>query len=594
MKKILIFLILNLILTTNAQEHQIDSLLSIYDKTNDIENKIKLHNKLIDNILDINDSTSQLKYLIRLCNNKHTKLDKLMCNFARQAYYLENDLNKKVINLAYENFSLLSDKDSTLISKNYFFIINAFTYLNKIDSIKKYYNEFLTTNYSNKYAFKIMFNVVRFYENHSYLEEANDVLTKLIPIAEKINDRHALGMLAYRKSGIYRKMKDYESALKSGFEAVKLLDSTKNKFLVAANYYKLSLTYSNLNDYNHALQYLDSAGALYKQLNAKRSFLVTQSKKANIYSNLEQIEKAKSILKYVINEQRKEKSDAYKINLAYSLNNYGINLVFEKKYEEAIKYFKEAKKIAKKYKMLNLLRSANYNLRECSYQLHRYKDAHDYLKEASKYKDSILKEKYETEIKELEIKYQTVKKEREIIKQNQIITKKELEKQQLLTGFITLSLIIFGLFIFIFKYSIKYKKNKAELNKLYKEIDKIRNKLIHKEKFTNTFNTVCNIKQFNKFLMKKYQIDRYELIEVWESIALGKNRKEYVEIKSKEYKNGISENTVKAWIKELYKKLKEFDQTNNSRYSDAKAVKEYYQNLINFQFSTDCNKIFQN
>ncbi len=467
-KLILTIFILISIIKANAQERQIDSLLSVYNKTNDLENKIKLQNKLLKILLHINDSTTQHKYFTRLCNNKHTKLDKLMCNFAWQAYYLENDQNQKVINLAYENFTLLNEKNSDLTSINYFFIINAFAHLNEIDSVKKYFDKFLTTNYSDRYAFKVMFSIVKFYEDHSYLEEANEVLTKLIPIAEKINDRHALGMLEYRKAGIYRKMKDYKSALQSGFKAAKLLDSTKNKFLVAANYYKLSLTYSNLNDYNHALQYLDSAGVLYKQLIDKHSFLLVQSQKALTLSNLNQTEKGKSILQYVINERRKEKSDEYKISLAYSLNYYGINLSYEKKYEEAIKYFKEAKKIAKKYKMLNLLRSTNYNLRECSYHLHRYKDAHDYLLEAYKYKDSILKENFETNLKELEVKYQTEKKEKEILqlqnetKSKQLALEKNSKKIWIL-GITLSAVLLFFILLGFFYYKLKQKKNIIEL-----------------------------------------------------------------------------------------------------------------------------------
>ncbi len=467
-KLILTIFILISIIKANAQERQIDSLLSVYNKTNDLENKIKLQNKLLKILLHINDSTTQHKYFTRLCNNKHTKLDKLMCNFAWQAYYLENDQNQKVINLAYENFTLLNEKNSDLTSINYFFIINAFAHLNEIDSVKKYFDKFLTTNYSDRYAFKVMFSIVKFYEDHSYLEEANEVLTKLIPIAEKINDRHALGMLEYRKAGIYRKMKDYKSALQSGFKAAKLLDSTKNKFLVAANYYILSLTYSNLNDYNHALQYLDSAGVLYKQLNDKHSFLLVQSQKALTLSNLNQTEKGKSILQYVINERRKEKSDEYKISLAYSLNYYGINLSYEKKYEEAIKYFKEAKKIAKKYKMLNLLRSTNYNLRECSYHLHRYKDAHDYLLEAYKYKDSILKENFETNLKELEVKYQTEKKEKEILqlqnetKSKQLALEKNSKKIWIL-GITLSAVLLFFILLGFFYYKLKQKKNIIEL-----------------------------------------------------------------------------------------------------------------------------------
>jgi hypothetical protein len=73
--------------------------------------------------------------------------------------------------------------------------------------------------------------------------------------------------------------------------------------------------------------------------------------------------------------------------------------------------------------------------------------------------------------------------------------------------------------------------------------------------------------------MNKYHIEKFEIIDVWGSIANGISRGSY----SKQRK--ISENTVKVWRKELYNILKKNSSETNSRYNNYQAVIEYYNNL---------------
>jgi len=83
-------------------------------------------------------------------------------------------------------------------------------------------------------------------------------------------------------------------------------------------------------------------------------------------------------------------------------------------------------------------------------------------------------------------------------------------------------------------------------------------------------------KSLKLFLMKKYNIKKYEIIDVWESIVNGLSRKEYA-ITTK-----INENTIKTWRNELYKKLKKTTFTT-TRYSDYKAVIEYYNSFLAYK-----------
>ncbi len=199
--------------------------------------------------------------------------------------------------------------------------------------------------------------------------------------------------------------------------------------------------------------------------------------------------------------------------------------------------------------------------------------------------DSILFEQQKAKEQTARIRFESAEKERKINRQQQIIIQNELEKQKLITGLLLLGMIALAIGIILISYFRKYKRNKSEIDKLIKEVHRIQEKLSQKSTASVEGTATCNIKQFHKFLMEKYEIERFELIDVWQNIAMGVSRKDYAE------KINISENTVKSWIKKLYAILKEHDHVNNadhSRFTDAKAVKEYYENLLDYNFSNQC------
>ncbi len=83
-----------------------------------------------------------------------------------------------------------------------------------------------------------------------------------------------------------------------------------------------------------------------------------------------------------------------------------------------------------------------------------------------------------------------------------------------------------------------------------------------------------DLDKFHAFLMKKYNIQRFELIDLWKNTATGVSRAEYAD------RTGISEDTIKSQMSKLYIKLrKKSNNPNILRYNKANAIIEYYQSL---------------
>jgi len=174
----------------------------------------------------------------------------------------------------------------------------------------------------------------------------------------------------------------------------------------------------------------------------------------------------------------------------------------------------------------------------------------------------------------IEAKYQNEKKEKELILKKQEVKTQKMEKQRFMLFSIILLFISALLFLAFRFYYTRYKRNKKELTRTIFEIKKIKKRFFVSQDIASNNNQHFTQKDFHKFLMNKFGIEKIEVIDVWESIANGVGRKEYAE------KMKISENTIKVWRKELYKKLKKATFSNtDERYSDYKAVVEYYNSL---------------
>lgn len=569
-KIVLIVLIFNSLFIC-GQQSKIDSLRKTLLNEQNEKEHFKIKQKIIKLSFNL-DTIVQKEQLSFFCDNSGYKSEKMklknayLCNDSWGKYYYKLKKYNQSLTYYYKNLNKTSNADNKL--NTYLNVVKIFFNQDCIDSTKYYTEKMQSLKLCNINTFNALFKLSQLYLNESRLKETIELTNTLTKIADTLTDNYLLGKVEYRRSQVYRKLKNYELAIKNAELANQHLDSKRNPHLIGANYTNLSYIYKNKKDYKNSLKYCDSAIIIYKKIgeNTQRSVLMLKSVKATLYLDLNKKKEAIKIIEDVIKIQRESDNNKYKINLAYSLNKYGIIHAEIGNLDKSIIATKESLELAKKFGLLNLIRSTNYNLREFYYHKKDYKNAHKYLLNAFKIKDSILKINYNRDLLEVETKYQTEKKEKKLALQREEIQKQEIKTQKL---YIYLGLVSFlGLLILsIFIFSIKQNKiDKIELNQ---EINLLKQKV-----FDFKEQTLKKENEFRKFLMKKYNL-KIQHIETWEGIIDGFGRKEYAE------KMNISENTIKTWRSELFKTLKKASNINY-RFSDVKASKVYRNNLKYF------------
>jgi hypothetical protein len=243
------------------------------------------------------------------------------------------------------------------------------------------------------------------------------------------------------------------------------------------------------------------------------------------------------------------------------------------KYKEAEKKLKNVLNSKFRYKLSISNRLKLYDLLQKIYvKGKQYKKVHQYDILYKQLNDSLTFRKLQI-ISRIDLKYQIEKNKKDLIQQEQIITQKELVKQKLITILVLLFFISFLSIYFLLRYYKRYQQNRNRLNEIIHEVKLIQTELFETKDKINRQTQAIDLKKFHSFLMNKYHIEKFEIIDVWVSIANGISRGSY----SKQRK--ISENTVKVWRKELYNILKKNSSETNSRYNNYQAVIEYYNNL---------------
>ena len=201
-----------------------------------------------------------------------------------------------------------------------------------------------------------------------------------------------------------------------------------------------------------------------------------------------------------------------------------------------------------------------------------YQKAYEYLSLHQQYVDSVNARKLKA-LSGTETKYQKELLRKRIILGQQELSVQKRQKQKLIYSTLFLVILILAGIFLGYRFYKKYKANQKAFEQTLQKIEKLNAALFHQEQ---NVPPKVNIQSFREFLKDKYNIEKIEVLDVWESISNGVSRAEYAQ------KNRISENTVKAWRKELYNKLKQ--QTGDAKFSDYKAVIEYYKSLRDFEY----------
>jgi signal transduction histidine kinase len=243
------------------------------------------------------------------------------------------------------------------------------------------------------------------------LDESIELSLKAIKIFENLENKTKAG-IAYGGLGYTLKRKNLEKGLYYMRKGVKLLEITNDLEGINPIYdnYGLLLSMSKKND--SALYYQKKSLHIKKQLNDSIGLGYSYANIGNTFAELKNYALAKV---YVDSSSviRNKIGDNYGITVNYVQK--AEILLLEKKYKEAIKYFKTCAQLANKYQYKHLEQYCYDNIASCYVNLSDFKNAYFFKDKFQILKDSSENVITNSKVEELQIQFETEKKEKLLV-----------------------------------------------------------------------------------------------------------------------------------------------------------------------------------
>lgn len=223
--------------------------------------------------------------------------------------------------------------------------------------------------------------------------------------------------------------------------------------------------YGGIKNYLEAVKWNDIAVQAFKEQKNYIGYCIALSNGSALYLELNFPDKARADLK-IAERYLDSASLNYASFVCYKA--IGDMLYKQKKYTEALVYFKKCLNLMIQDKAIHNISETYLTLSQTAYQAKLYKESTDYLNLHIQFKDSIFNETSSKQLLEVQEKYETDKKNVEIslLNKENDLTRSELDRKKIFTysavGFTILLLI---LFIFVIKSNIRKNKTNSLLEK---------------------------------------------------------------------------------------------------------------------------------
>lgn len=425
MKYINILLVLLLLINSQifAQKQNTDSLLNVIDNSTDTT---KLY--AIKSYLGVSFYTNPQK-----CKEYQP--------IALEIALKHND--KHSVAFVYNNMGITYAIESELDSAEKYFKL-------AVDTEKQTKDQKNLDNYLPNYAyvFKIKGNY----------DEAIKIYFEALKIAEKQKDDKAIGLGYYNIADLHFLKKDYENSLHYFQQAKTAYEKTDKKVKVGEIYSAFGSIYEVIDSLDKALEMYKKAEIIYEQENATFQKPLLYHNIAYVYLRMKNYDQVipnakKSIELFdAINSKDAKLDPLLDLVEAY----LGLNDL-----NEAKTYFKQASEMFKNNNNLDLKRKYYDSAIKLAESQEDYKNAYNYSVLLASTKDTLFNIEQERTILELTTKYETEKKERENL---QLKTENlEVQKRNRTILFISFSIFVILVLIFILYRSIQQKKHRRAL-----------------------------------------------------------------------------------------------------------------------------------
>ncbi len=593
-----------------SQVQKKDSLENLLSHTTGTEKRYELLNKLAPLLINFETPEKSAVYLNELKKLAHQKKDYKNEAKTYRAFSMIY-LNKADYTAAIDQIekAIEIDKKHNCL-KCYLLDINQlgriYIDLQKPRKALEIYQEAIrkTGNQSNTDILSVLAiiygNIGIAYGKINQNEKEINAFLKQAELSEKAGNYNEKSKAFYNIGYLYMEMEQYPIAEKYFFKAMSDSLKISNKDYVKINYHSLGILYSRWKKFDQALHY-DSLALDYFKKNGYSLYVFdVLNNMAVVYQRMNRYDKA---LPYHLKAVKLADSLKHKLIQIGGKLSFVKSLIHLKKYQKAEKILKQIAKDTVDHQNFNKSLLADfwkYNFLIYKHQK-KYKKALEFFEKYHNLNDSLSNKERDIKIAELETKYQTEAKEKELAQKEKELLKQKIVRQRLLFGLSSLVVLLILISIVTARIYKKHLIEKRKLNELVQKVKELTRqletnepKIIEQKSGLNPayFNNNAEfrtdkstyfqeksekLKEFHHYLQETFNINKPILIEVWESIANGVSRKEFAD------RFDYSENTVKAWRKELYQTLKAYEGTSE-RYTDYKATGLYYQMLLEFLF----------
>ncbi len=289
-------------------------------------------------------------------------------------------------------------------------------YLKALENQQKALNLFEEVKYDIGISYSLN-NIAVLNYNIGNDEEALKYNFKSIEIKQKIGDNYGLAGSYVNVANIYFKRKNYKEAISYNLHALEICRQTGDKEYLSSTLNNLSSAYVGINDLQNALKTVEESYQIRKELDDKKSMISCLVNMSSIYL-----------------KQNKNQIAFQKLNEALKLSTHR-NVLPE---------------LPSLYGMLTMYYEKKGDLQK----------ALEYQKLQYIYRDSLVNEDLNSKITEMNTKYETEKKQKEIEKNQLELNVKELElnKQKNQRNLLLISIIVLGIFSYLFYSRYKFKQ----------------------------------------------------------------------------------------------------------------------------------------
>ncbi|MCE3281109.1 MAG: tetratricopeptide repeat protein [Bacteroidetes bacterium] len=336
----------------------------------------------------------------------------------------------------------------------------------------------------NKGIAETLRNIGTYYYLRANYPLSLEYYLRSLKIEEACGNKKGIASCLSNIGVVYKGQEDYDKSLEYYSAAFKIDSSMMNKKGMAADLGNIGNAYKGQNNISKALEYHQKALKLYTELKNSKGMALNLGSIGNDYKSISQYDEA---LKNYLESLKLYEEIGNKSGITITLSNMGFIYLQQNKNKLAEECFLKSLKIGKESGLTKQVMEAEEYLSEVYKKNGNYKKAFDHYKNAMILKDSIFNEEKNKEITRKEMTYEFEKKEaatqaeydKKTALQNAeiIITKAEVERKNIITYILVVSILLIILLSYLIYNRYKLKQEALLSAELLRQQD-LRSKAI--------------------------------------------------------------------------------------------------------------------